>query len=131
LIEAYVQSLSNAIAASPVTSAFNVALDKRTPQVGLIRGEVYFVDGSCLYFRELVEASPSATLCRMYSYHYQDADKTLIFRYDDTSHHPNLNTFPHHKHAGDESNVIAAPPPALTDVLHEIETLCPLGFVEV
>lgn len=126
MIEAYVQILSNAIAASPITSTFNITLDKRTPQVGLIRGEAHFVDGSRLHFRELVEAQANATICRMYSYHYQDANTALVFRYDDTPHHPNLSTFPHHKHDGGESNVIAATATALTDVLREIEALCPL-----
>ncbi|HOU15672.1 MAG TPA: DUF6516 family protein [Anaerolineae bacterium] len=126
MIEAYVQTLSNAISASPITSTFNVTLDKRTPQVGLIRGEVHFVDGSRLYFRELVEAQANTTVCRMYSYHYQNANTALIFRYDDTPHHPNLRTFPHHKHDSHESNVIAVMPPTLIDVLREIETLYPL-----
>ncbi len=130
MIEAYVQILSNVIADSPITSTFNVTLDKRTPQVGLIRGEVHFVDGSCLHFRELVEVQSNATICRMYSYHYQDADQTLVFRYDDTPHHPNLGTFPHHKHDGSESNILSAPAPGLTDVLREIETLYPLGFAK-
>lgn len=55
MIEAYLQSLLDTIAASPIVRASNVTLDKRTLRVGLIRGDLYFADGSRLHFRELVE----------------------------------------------------------------------------
>jgi len=80
LIEAYLQSLLDVVAASPIVRASNVALDKRTLYVGLIRGDLYFADGSRLHFRELVEVQVQVVR-RMYSYHYQAADAALIFRY--------------------------------------------------
>jgi hypothetical protein len=125
LIEAYLQSLLDVIAASPIVRASTVTLDKRTPRVGLVRGDLHFVDGSRLHFRELVEIQAQAVR-RMYSYHYQDATANLIFRYDDTPHHPALSTFPHHKHAGSEAEVTASMPPDLPAVLQEIETIHPL-----
>ncbi len=33
-----------------------------------------------------------------YRYHYQDAQNRLVFRYDNTPHFPDLESFPHHKH---------------------------------
>jgi len=127
LIEAYLQSLLDLVAASPIVRASDVTLDKRTPRLGLIHGDLYFVDGSRLHFRELVEAQDKV-IRRMYSYHYQDTDANLIFRYDDTPHHPNLDTFPHHKHDGGETNAIATVPPDLPAVLQEIEAIHPLMF---
>ncbi len=125
MIEAYLQSLLDLVEASPVVRASNVTLDKRTPHVGMIRGDLYFADDSCLHFRELVEVQ-TTVVRRMYSYHYQDADANLIFRYDDTPHHPGLSTFPHHKHDGNEADVVAAAPPDLSAVLQEIESIHPL-----
>jgi hypothetical protein len=87
LIEAYLQSLLDLVAASPIARASDVTIDKRTPRLGLIRGDLYFADGSRLHFRELVEAQDKV-IRRTYSYHYQDTDANLIFRYDDTAHHP-------------------------------------------
>jgi len=59
-----------------------------------------------------------------YVYQYMTAAQTLVFRYDNTGHHRQLNlpTYPDHKHEGSEANVIASPAPDLTAVLHEIET---------
>ena len=125
MIEAYLQSLLDAVAASPIVRASNITLDKRTLQVGFIRGDLYFADGSRLHFRELVEVQVQVVR-RMYSYHYQDAEAALIFRYDDTPHHPSLSNFPHHKHAGSETDVIPATPPDLPTVLGEIEVIYPL-----
>ncbi|HKZ86197.1 MAG TPA: DUF6516 family protein [Anaerolineae bacterium] len=59
----------------------------------------------------------------LYSYHYQRADASLIFRYDDTPHYSELPGFPHHKHDGSEQNVVAVTPPDLAAVLKEIERL--------
>jgi len=52
-----------------------------------------------------------------YAYHYQRADETAIFRYDNVPHHPELKTYPHHKHVGD--TVVASRPPDLGEVLRE------------
>jgi len=121
-IEAYLESLLDAIGAAPMVAVSDVALDKRGPQVGLIRGDIYFVDGSLLHFRELIDLE-SAPGRLMYSYHYQRADASLVFRYDDTPHYPELPNFPHHKHEGTEQNAARATPPDLAAVLGEIERL--------
>ena len=125
-IEEVVQSLLNAAADSPIVSASNIVLDKRTNRSGLIRGDLYFLDGSRLHFRELV-AIQEAVVRLMYSYHYQSSSNELIFRYDDTQHHPELDGFPHHKHIEQEVNVATSEPPDMVDVLAEIERIFPLS----
>lgn len=125
LIEDYYQSLLEAIAASPLVRSSEVVSDKRASQIGLIRGDLYFADESRLHFRELVESQADTVTRHMYSYHYQNADQTLVFRYDDTPHFPKLAGFPHHKHVG-PAHVISVEPPDLTAVLQEIENSYPL-----
>ena len=53
----------------------------------------------------------------MYAYHYQDSNKQLIFRYDNTRHFPDLPNFPHHKHLSSE--VISVEEVDLEDVIRE------------
>ncbi|MBN1486393.1 MAG: hypothetical protein JW981_02050 [Anaerolineae bacterium] len=125
LIEEYYQLLLDIVKTSPTVSTFDITLDKRAAHIGLIRGEIYFINKTQLYFRELVKVEVQIVR-HMYSYHYQNSDKELIFRYDDTPHHHNLKTFPHHKHSCSESNVIEALPPTLDYVLQEIERLIAL-----
>ena len=49
----------------------------------------------------------------------------IVFRYDNTGHHKNLNlsTYPHHKHEGYDNNVIPSVTKDLATVLKEIESL--------
>lgn len=120
MLEQYLQSLLDAVESSRLVRASSVTLDRRTLYAGVVRGDVYFADGSHLHFRELVESN-TEVLRHMYAYHYQDAAGGLIFRYDNTPHHPTLEGHPHHKHVGGETAVISAGPPQLGAVLQEIE----------
>ena len=126
MIERYLQSLLDAVAASPIVRSSSVLFDKRTLDVGLIRGELTFADGSCLHFRELVEIQ-ARVIRIMYSYHYQREDGSLIFRYDDTPHFPTLPQFPHHKHIGSQAEAVPSQPPDLIAVLREIEAMYPVS----
>lgn len=125
MIERYLQRLLDAVATSPIVQSSSIQLDKRTSDVGLIRGELTFADGTCLHFRELVEAQ-ARVIRVMYSYHYQRKDSSLIFRYDDTSHFPAFPQFPHHKHVGGQADVLPTRPPDLIGVLREIESAYPI-----
>lgn len=125
MIERYLQTLLDAVAASPIVRSSSVLFDKRTLDAGLIRGELTFADSSSLYFRELVEMQ-ARVIRIVYSYHYQREDGSLIFRYDDTPHFPGLPQFPHHKHIGSQAEALPSQSPDLSAVLHEIEALYPL-----
>ena len=128
MVEAYLRALLDAVEVSPLVRSSSVTLDRRTLQSGLVRGELFFADGSCLYFRELIEARDQIVK-RMYSYHYQRADAVMVVRYDDTQHFPSLPGFPHHKHVGTEGNVVTAETPALSDILREIEAMYPVSDI--
>lgn len=52
------------------------------------------IDNSELYIREYV--SPNEYF---YSYHWQDEKGNLRIRWDNSPHHKEIETFPHHKHA--------------------------------
>jgi Family of unknown function (DUF6516) len=126
-IESYFQQIRDAIAACRVLRASNVTYDQRGAYEGFIRGELYFVDGSVLHFREVVDTELIFDRL-MYTYQYMAATKALIFRYDNTGHHKrlNLSTYPHHKHEGSEEHVVASSAPHLTAVLSEVEGLVQL-----
>lgn len=90
-------------------------------EVWFLRFDVYFIDNSLLHFRELF-VGQEQPFKKTYTYHYQRADGTIVFRYDNAPHFPNLPTAPHHKHLG-EKDVFAAEAPDLQSVLKEIEAL--------
>jgi hypothetical protein len=121
LIEEYFQSVLSLLASLPFVESSDVNLDKRGELVGFVRGEVEFQDGSSLlFFRELIDMNIPVQKV-MYAYHYQKADGTLIFRYDNTAHHKSISSFPHHKH--EAGGVTDSDAPSLEKVLREIEIL--------
>jgi hypothetical protein len=118
-IQDYFQYIDNILVLSSIVKSQDVRVEKRTPNEGFLRGDVFFKDGSRLHFRELVTTEPDVQLVS-YTYHYMRADESMIFRYDDSDHFPNLPSAPHHKHIGD-NDVTASQPPNLQSVLKEIE----------
>jgi len=79
-----------------------------------VTGTIFFHDESRLVFKESV----TETAIR-YGFQYLDSTGALIFRYDNTPHHPHLENFPYHKHVG--SSVEPAATVTLHQVLTEIE----------
>lgn len=88
--------------------ASELNLDARTPKIGAIKGSITFVDGSRLFFTEYVDARYRLEKLT-YSYHFQNADGSLIFRYDNATHKPAL-PFSCHKHLPDCAFVESSAP---------------------
>ena len=90
-------------------------------RLGAIEGRLRFYDDSLLEFAETVIERGIVLVKTDYAYHYQCADGTLVFRYDNAPHHPEVFTFPDHIHI--EGRVEAAEPPDLSKVLRRIDGL--------
>ena len=52
-----------------------------------------------------------------YRYHFQDSQNNLVFRYDNTPHFPDLESFPHHKHLS--NTVISSEEPSVKRAIKE------------
>jgi len=78
-----------------------------------------FLDDTELQVVEKLVVDRFTILKIRYAYNYRRADGELIFRYDNVAHYPDIRTFPHHKHVG--NNVLPAQPPDLSEVLREID----------
>lgn len=59
----------------------------------------------------------------MYRHHWQDSSGRVIKRWDNAPHHPELDTFPHHLHEGDQvvSHLALNGLEALQRILAQIE----------
>ncbi len=109
MIEDYFAEFMATLNASPAVRSHEIVFDKRDRDLGYIRGNVFFVDSSLLHVREFVNTESGIDRF-MYAYRYQRADGTLVFRYDNTAHYPDLPNAPHHKHLG-ESRIVSCQPP--------------------
>jgi hypothetical protein len=124
LIEDYFRRIEALVAGADIVRFFNITYDKRSVFIGFIRGSIFFLDGSLLHLREFVDVEYGSERY-MYAYHYQRPDGALVIRYDNTPHFSHLPTFPHHKHEGSETHIVATGPVDLEAVLSEIRGLMP------
>jgi hypothetical protein len=91
-------------------------IDIRAENIGLIKASITFTNESRLFATEYLDLT-SKTEKLSYSYHYQDKNGRLVFRYDNAVHKPSLG-FEHHKHVGD--SVLHCKLPDLNGILDEI-----------
>jgi len=124
MMDRYLQSLERWIhALGKLVNDFQIDADRRDDEFLFLRGEIKFADGSFLHFREYVELKEGQPpRLYKYAYHYQRAEESVIFRYDNAKHFSNLPGAPHHKHIS-ETDVIATQAPTLQSILQEIERL--------
>ena len=57
------------------------------------KAKLELINSTNLFIREYISSTE-----HIYSYHWQDMNEKLIIRWDNSPHHKNLKTFPHHKH---------------------------------
>jgi hypothetical protein len=98
----------------------NVNYETRPGDQGYLTGTITFIDSSTVHFSEYLDQVGEVVDKLMYTYHYQDANNHLVFRYDNARHKPPLASS-EHKHLPNQ--IIEAPAPTLDDVLAEIVTI--------
>lgn len=107
--------ITTAIEALPAVDRKRLTVDERDHQVGVIRGEVVFIDGSCFRFVEHLDLG-CEDIRRRYAYEYcRRPGGALVFRYDNVAHEQfeELETFPHHVHRPGDQVECAEPPDAV------------------
>ena len=126
-IEDYFRQIQKIIDSCSLVQTSTIMFDKRSTYEGYVRGDIFFVDDSTLHFREFVDVETDDEKL-MYVYQYLSSAKKLVFRYDNTGHHRKLGlpSYPHHKHAGRESNVTPAAAMDLSSVIEEIDSMIQL-----
>ncbi len=84
---------------------------------GNLRMRLRFLDNSLLEISEAIQIIEGNFKWLSYRYHYQRPNGSIIFRYDNTPHHPDVYTYPEHKHI--RESVISAKRPDIEDILTE------------
>ena len=90
-----------------------------TPNRVNLRVRIRFSRGYLLELNEAVTVDKGHIKHFSYRYHFQNRDNTLIFRYDNTPHFPDLTNFPHHKH--NPAPVVGTEKPLIAEVVEEVK----------
>jgi len=78
---------------SKIVAEYSVVEFKIFSKGFYIKINVQLIDSSELFIREYSDEKE-----RNYSYHWQNKEKKLILRWDNSPYHPERITAPHHKH---------------------------------
>lgn len=115
MIDDYFEFLKNVTNKNPSVKQFRLVREFIGVNRGFIRFAAKLRDDSELHVFEYVDSS----LHRIdYSYHWQNKEKTLITRWDNAPHHPEIETFPHHVHEGD--GIKPSDKPTFVEILKKI-----------
>ena len=82
-----------------------------------LRIRVRFTNGHLLELNEAVIGEEGTLRFLGYRYHFQDSQNNIVFRYDNTPHFPDLESFPHHKHLCND--VVSSDEPSVIRVIEE------------
>ena len=108
-----------------LVAAGSTAIEERTVRrlsgsLADLRAAIRFYDRSYLSVWMRVRISRSNLSLQRYAFHYMTADRTTIFRYDNSDYHPGGEHDPHHKHIGASERVIGCPQPSVAQIRDEI-----------
>jgi hypothetical protein len=118
-IEDYFTSVRQLMQRVPDASAERYEEQLLSVRRGNLRIRLRFSNHALLEISETIVIIAEEPRWLSYRYHYQDPAVGLVFRYDNTPHHPEVPTHPHHKHARDY--VLASSRPSIEQVLHEAQ----------
>ena len=83
-----------------------------------VTSHLTMIDSSLLEVAIFAIESAATLAIVKYRFHYMDSKGQTVFRYDNAPHHPELLSFPHHKHTPNRTT--ASDMPSLDGVLSEI-----------
>ncbi|MDY6774160.1 MAG: DUF6516 family protein, partial [Candidatus Nanohaloarchaea archaeon] len=116
MIRDYFSRVENEISRVPMVIEVSFDTTVIDTDLGYWKATLTFRDGSELHMFEFVAGNGELEVDK-YRYHMQDYAHDLLFRYDDAAHHPEIDTYPDHKHLPDGVN--PSQKPSLEQVLDE------------
>jgi hypothetical protein len=84
---------------------WSVVREEAQGSMGIFRYRVTLRNDSLLEMFERFHISEGQVFVTKYSFHWQDENGNLLKRWDNVAHHPEIETYPHHIHDGQETNV--------------------------
>ena len=86
-----------------------------------LKGQITIIDSSTLEISIFATESSEKLSIDKYRLHYMNNAGQMLFRYDNAPHHPEIDTYPHHKHTSDK--IVPSTMPSLKDILNEISAI--------
>lgn len=122
MIQEFVQDIEKSIASSSIVLSSNIQKHFGPAlEAVYLKGRLLIIDSSILEIAIFATESCNTLSIDKYRFHYMDSTGQMLFRYDNSPHHSEIGSHPHHKHALDR--IIPTTMPSLTDILNEISVV--------
>jgi len=119
-IDDYFRKIQTTITNSKMVASTNIEYIKVLENEGYMQGALTLIDGSELRLLEYAKISDGQAVILRYRFQWQTGGE-LITRWNNAPHHPEMETFPHHKHVKGEDKPKPSKAKTLISVLKEIE----------
>lgn len=122
IIHEYLEECVLLLTISPVVDHFQVVKRREMGTDGYLRVRAILTDKGLLEISLYCQVVEDDTHLMGYRFHWQDKERKFIKRWDDARHHPELKTFPHHMHMGEDESVKESVGVDLWEVLRILES---------
>ena len=119
----YFSEIQSLIRSSIFVENVDVEYEVKSRSIGIVHGILGMLDGSTLQFMELINIKRDKVIHLKYRFHLMNVNDEMVFRCDNSPHHPEIATYPHHKHVKGEKVPRRSKEVGLKDVLLEIEEM--------
>ena len=119
-IDEYFKKIQNIISNSKIVASTNIEYIKVLENEGYMRGTLTLINGSELRLLEYTKISNEQPVTLRYRFQWQ-TEGELITRWNNAPHHPEVETFLHHKHVKGEDKPKPSRAANLISVLKDIE----------
>jgi hypothetical protein len=121
--DGYLTEIEVRLIACPVISDFVIVRAWSNADDGYIRVRANLINGDFLEAAEYFVLQPTGVETVDYRHQWMDGGKTILRRrWDNTPDHPELPSFPHHIHVGDEETVTPGQPMSMLALLRILES---------
>jgi len=90
-------------------------------ETAYLKGHITIIDSSILEIAIFAIESRGSLSIDKYRLHYMNNAGQMLFRYDNSPHHREIDTYPHHKHKLDK--IVSSKMPTLKEILSEISAI--------
>ena len=97
-IRAYFDAVELELIINPAVSSFSIIRREIVLSEGKFRVRITLKNGDLAELFEYVREIEGTIMVLKYSFHWQTRDGTLVRRWDNAKHHPELERFPDHVH---------------------------------
>ncbi len=123
-IAVYLDNIKFKLIVSPIVAEYQIVKERVTATDGYLRVRAALTNSDYLEMAECFERTATGIQTVDYHHQWMDTAKSQLHRrWDNTPHHPELPSFPHHIHVESDGNVVAGQSTSICQILDVLEEL--------